>query len=72
MWRLAILLAALAFVPSAFALEIEQDAVFVRIIDVGPGHAAVVRMPGDFYMVFDAGHWAGGGLPFGQSLNCVV
>ena len=39
------------------ALDIEKDAVFVRVIDTGPGLACVVRMPGDFYMVYDAGHW---------------
>ncbi len=35
----------------AFALNIEQDAVFVRVIDVGPGLASVIRMLGDHYMV---------------------
>ena len=39
------------------ALTIEQDAVFVLIIDTGPRIACVVSMPGDFYMVYDAGHW---------------
>lgn len=42
---------------STQALTIEQNAVFVRVIDTGLGLACVVRMLGDFYMVYDAGHW---------------
>jgi len=41
----------------SLSLEIEQDAVFVRVIDTGAGLATVTRMPGDHYMVYDAGHW---------------
>ena len=39
----------------------QSDSVYVRVIDVGPGLATVVKMPGDFYMVYDAGHWNGEG-----------
>lgn len=39
------------------ALEIENDAVFVRVVDTGAGLATVTKMPGDYYMIYDAGHW---------------
>ena len=55
--RLLIALASLVFAPRAFALNVEPDAVFVRVIDTGPGLACVIRMPGDHYMVYDTGHW---------------
>ncbi len=45
----------------ALALPIEPDAVFVRVVDSGAALATVVRMPGDRYMIYDAGHWAGQG-----------
>lgn len=38
---------------------VEDNAVFSRIIDTGAGLASVTRMPGDFYMIYDAGHWTG-------------
>ena len=60
------------FVAPARALTIEPNAVFVRVIDVGPGLAIVVRMPGDFYMVYDAGHWAGGGSAAFEGVKSVV
>ena len=37
------------------SLDIDRDGLFVRIIDVGNGHAAVISMPGGFYMVYDTG-----------------
>ena len=39
----------------ASSLEIYRDALFVRVIDVGNGHAAVISMPGGYYMVYDTG-----------------
>jgi beta-lactamase superfamily II metal-dependent hydrolase len=33
--------------------------VYVRIVDVGPGLCAIIRAPGDRFMVYDAGHWQG-------------
>ncbi len=41
----------------SLALEIEPDAAFVRVIDSGAGLATVVRLPGDHYIIYDAGHW---------------
>lgn len=45
----------------ASALPIEPDAVFVRVVDNGAGLATVVRLPGDHYIICDAGYWAGQG-----------
>lgn len=53
------LLGLLLINQQALALDIENDAVFVRVIDTGAGLATVTRMPGDYYMVYDAGHWHG-------------
>ena len=46
--------------------------VLVRIIDVGAGHAAVARIPGGHYLVYDAGHWAGGGATAFAGVSGVV
>lgn len=48
---------ALSACQTAPALEPEDGAVFVRVLDVGPGLACIVVMPGDRYMIYDAGHW---------------
>ncbi len=79
---ISILIFALFLTRYAFALDLEQDAVFIRVIDVGPGLASVIRMPGDHYMVYDAGHWAGGGkrafdgikdvIPQGEDIDLLV
>jgi competence protein ComEC len=39
------------------AIEPEDGAVFARVLDVGPGLACIVVMPGERYMIYDAGHW---------------
>jgi len=44
---------------SLLALGAEEDAVFVRVLDVGPALCCVVKMPGEQYMIFDAGYWKG-------------
>ena len=49
-----LLVLGLSVVPVG-ALEIEPEGVFVRVIDGGAGHAAVIAKPGGFYMVYDAG-----------------
>jgi beta-lactamase superfamily II metal-dependent hydrolase len=38
------------------ALQPEPDAVFVRVIDVGPGLCCVIKIPGDKYLIYDAGN----------------
>lgn len=47
----------LLWVDSTPALEPEANAVFVRVIDVGAGLCCVVKMPGDRYMIYDAGNY---------------
>lgn len=37
----------------------EGSGIFVKVIDTGEGLSTVTRMPGGFYMVYDAGHWKG-------------
>ena len=59
-------------VQSAHALSPEPDAVFVRVIDVGPGVSCVIKMPGDFYMVYDAGHWNGQGKSAFEGISEIV
>ena len=41
----------------ALSLEPEADAVFVRVVDCGPALCCVVKLPGNHYMIYDAGHW---------------
>jgi beta-lactamase superfamily II metal-dependent hydrolase len=43
----------------AEALDVDPQDLYVRIVDVGPGLCAVIRAPGDRFMVYDAGHWVG-------------
>ena len=45
--------------PAMAALDLEDDDVYIRVVDVGPGLCAVVRIPGGHAMVYDAGHWNG-------------
>ena len=59
-----------------------QDSLYVRVIDVGQGHSAVVRIPGAHFMVFDAGHPSGEGstafdgirdvIPLGSEIDLLV
>ena len=53
------------------ALSPEPDAVFVRVVDVGPGLCVFVKLPDGDYLVYDGGHWAGGGQKcFGGVEKC--
>ena len=56
-----IILLILLLPAASLALEIEPDAVFVRVVDSGAGLATVLRLPGDHYIIYDAGHWNGQG-----------
>lgn len=49
--RLLFLIALLAATAAA------QDGVYIRVVDSGAGLCTVTKMPGDHYMVYDAGHW---------------
>ena len=58
------LIPAMCFAASAAALPIpgpSEQAVFVRILDVGPGLCCVIQLPGGKFVLYDAGHYAGGG-----------
>ncbi|MGD9369085.1 MAG: hypothetical protein PVH87_25490 [Desulfobacteraceae bacterium] len=67
---------------AAFGLNPEPAAVFVRVIDVGAGLCCVVKMPGDHYMVYDAGDYPEQGkvafdgiaqlVPQGQPIELLV
>ena len=54
---IALLAVLIGWASDGWALNIEPDAVFVRVIDVGAGHSTVVRMPGDHFMVYDASNF---------------
>ena len=41
----------------SLALDHNSPGLFVRVVDVGAGHCAVVKMPGDHYMIYDAGNF---------------
>jgi hypothetical protein len=43
------------FPSDGFAFDAGPNDVSVRIIDVGQGHCAVARMPGEKYLIYDAG-----------------
>ena len=59
MTRIFVIAIVALYLPAmpASGLEIDRNALFVRVIDVGSGHAAVVSMPGGYYMVYDTGRW---------------
>lgn len=52
---LATLIAFVGLISSAMALTPGQNDVYVRIVDVGAGHCAVIRAPGPRFMVYDGG-----------------
>ena len=39
------------------SVQAQTDEVYIRIIDVGPGLACIIKLPDNHYMVYDAGHW---------------
>ncbi|MCP4088462.1 MAG: MBL fold metallo-hydrolase [Gammaproteobacteria bacterium] len=44
-------------VSSWAALIPEDDDVYVRVVDVGQGLCCIAKMPGDYFMVYDAGNY---------------
>ena len=52
------------------ALPIEDDAVFIRVIDSDAGLATITKMPGGHYMVYVAGHWDGKAETLQGSASC--
>ncbi len=59
-----------------------EDEVFIRVVDVGAGECCVVKMPGNHYMVYDAGNYTDGGeraadavaalIPEGSEIDLMV
>jgi len=49
----------LGSVDVAISLERGENDVLVRVVDTGPGLCCVVVMPGDHYMIYDAGYFQG-------------
>ena len=49
------------FLSTSLLAQPGPNDVFVRVADTGAALCCVVRMPGNHYMVYDAGNWTGGG-----------
>lgn len=55
---------------------------FIRIVDVGAGQCAVIKMPGDHYMIYDAGNYQDNGqtaidgitalIPEGSNIDLMI
>ncbi len=55
----ALCLSAFLLASPIQALDPGPNDVYVRVVDVGSGLCAVAEIPGEHYMVYDAGHWQG-------------
>lgn len=72
----------LSFLGRSLALDHNVDGVFVRVVDVGAGLCAVVKMPGGHYMIYDAGNYNDSGakafkaiteiIPYGEEIDLLV
>ena len=60
-----------------------EDKLLVRVVDVGAGHCAVVTMPDNHFMIYDAGYYRGDGerhtiasirelIPDGSTIDLLV
>ena len=56
----------------SFALKPEPNAVFARVVDSGAALCVVLKMPGDHYMIYDAGNYAGGGAEAFESIAEII
>lgn len=70
--RLVLLLVALTLPHGMRATPQNTAALLCRVVDVGSGLCCVVRMPGDRYLIYDTGHWAGGGAPTFAKIREIV
>ena len=59
-------------VAYAVALEPQETDLYVRVVDVGAGHCSVVKMPGNFYMVYDAGNYTDSGRTCFDAVSDIV
>jgi competence protein ComEC len=65
---------AIYFVVSALALAQppgESD-ILVRVVDVGAGLCCVVKMPGNHYMIYDAGNYTDGGAGAFEAISEII
>ncbi|MFC1738915.1 hypothetical protein ACFL1G_07705 [Planctomycetota bacterium] len=46
-------------VSNALALQPGPNDVLVKVVDVSAGLCCIVAMPGDQYLIYDAGHYSG-------------
>ena len=74
---LCVLLSVLSILPLK-ALQPEPNAVFVRVVDVGPGLCCVIQMPGNRFAIYDAGDGSAANgkiqelIPLGSALELLV
>lgn len=59
--RMLVILLGLIVASPALALQPGPNDAYVRVVDVGPALCTVTEIPGQYYMVYDAGHWTGDG-----------
>jgi competence protein ComEC len=62
----------LTFLGRSLALDHNADGVFVRVVDVGAGLCAVVKMPGGHYMIYDAGNYNDGGAKAFKAISEII
>jgi beta-lactamase superfamily II metal-dependent hydrolase len=61
-----------SFLGNALALDHNADGVFVRVVDVGAGLCAVVKMPDGNYMIYDAGNYNDGGAKAFKAIKDII
>ena len=57
---------------SAHPLQPEPNALFVRVIDNGPALCTAIVMPGNHFMIYDAGNYTDGGKECFESIKEVI
>ncbi len=60
------------FLGNSIALDHNANGVFVRIVDVGAGLCAIVKMPEDHYMVYDAGNYTDSGAKAFSAISEII
>ena len=62
----------LSFLGHSLALNHSVNGVFVRVVDVGAGLCAVVKMPGGHYMIYDAGNYNDSGARAFKAISEII
>ncbi len=44
----------------------------ISVLDIGAGLASVIKIPGDYYVVYDTGYWGGGGQASFDAISAVI